>query len=81
MNGVSLLIKSLTGHSVCMLIKEESMSKRIVLTATEGNILTDGTVYGSLFYLEEGRAPEEFREITNEEYEKILKGDEKNVLI
>lgn len=57
------------------------MKSMITLYADEGMILTDGENYGTTIQLAEGRSPDEFTEITNEEYEKILKDDEKNVLI
>lgn len=44
----------------------------IKLTAAEGMILTDGTTYGRVIFLAEGRSEENFFEITNEEYERIL---------
>lgn len=42
-----------------------------VLIAEEGKILTDGEVYGRTIYLAKNRSPEEFHEITEEEYEEI----------
>lgn len=44
----------------------------IKLTAAEGMILTDGTTYGRVIFLAEGRSEENFFEITIEEYERIL---------
>ena len=40
-----------------------------MLTASEGHILTDGEVYGKIVYLASDREPDEFYEITEEEYE------------
>jgi len=49
-----------------------------VLIASEGMILTDGAIYGKKIYLEIGRNPDVFYEITREEYEKMLENQEKN---
>ena len=42
-----------------------------VLNATEGMVLTDGTVYGEVIYLGVNDSPDNWHEITKEEYEKI----------
>lgn len=47
------------------------MTKRIMLTASEGHILTNGEVYGSTIYLAEGADSSAFHEITLAEYEAI----------
>lgn len=47
-----------------------------VLKADEGKILTDGEIYGKTIYLAKNRSPEEFHEITEEEYEEIQKQNE-----
>lgn len=47
-----------------------------VLTASEGHILTDSEIYGKVIYLGKGRTPDEFSEITEEEYQEILKKQE-----
>ena len=49
---------------------------RIVLTATDGMVLTDGTVYGVRITLGENREPSEFREITHAEYDAIVASEE-----
>ncbi len=41
---------------------------RKILTAQDGHVLTDGTVYGKTLYLAEGADPSAFYEITGEEY-------------
>lgn len=46
-----------------------------VIKADEGKILTDGTVYGRIIYLGNGRTADEFHEITEKEYNEI-KGEE-----
>ena len=45
----------------------------IKLVAEEGKILTDGIIYGKEIYLAEDRSADEFYEITEAEYEKIIK--------
>ena len=49
--------------------------ERIVLRASDGMILTDGSIFGRKIYLEVGRNPEDFYEITEEEYEKMIEED------
>lgn len=46
--------------------------KRTVLIASPGMILTDGEIYGTKIFLEEGRSEKKFREIPLEEYEKMM---------
>ena len=45
---------------------------RTIITASEGMIYTDGTIYGSKIFLAEGRSAEEFYEIPLEEYETLM---------
>lgn len=47
-----------------------------VLTASGGNVLTDGEVYGRVIYLGKDRSLDEFTEITEEEYQEIMKKQE-----
>ena len=47
------------------------MTKRIMLTASEGHLLTNGEIYGSTIYLAEGADASAFHEITLAEYEAI----------
>lgn len=42
------------------------------LIASEGMILTDGTIYGKVIYLAEGQDKSSFYEITKDEYERIM---------
>lgn len=45
------------------------MIQRIMLTADEGKILTNGEVYGTTIYLAEDTDASAYYEITEEEYE------------
>lgn len=53
------------------------MKERVILYAEEGMVLTDGNIYGKTIYVADDKDKNEFSEITDEEYEKILKeGDD-----
>ena len=52
------------------------MKQRIVLYAEEGKVLTNGSVYGRIIYLAEGESAWDYYEITDAEYEEILKKQE-----
>ena len=45
---------------------------RVKLTATDGMVLTNGKVYGRVVYLGVGDSPDNWYEITDEEYAEIL---------
>lgn len=49
---------------------------RKVITATDGHVLTDGTVYGKEIYLAEGADASSFYEITDAEYERLTACEE-----
>ena len=51
----------------------------IKIEADEGKILTDGTTYGSVIFLGAGKSANNFWEITQEEYDKIMEEQEKGV--
>ena len=51
---------------------------RVVLKAEEGMILTDGETYGRTVMLAEDRNADEFHEITEEEYNEIIKEEQEN---
>ena len=45
---------------------------RRILFANEGNVLTNGEIYGKVIYLAEGVDESNFYEITEQEYEQIM---------
>ena len=47
------------------------MTTRMILYADEGKVLTNGEIYGKEIYLAEGVSAENFREITDAEYNVI----------
>lgn len=57
------------------------MKTRMILYAEEGMVLTDGDVYGKEIYLADGKAYDDFYEISEAEYEKILSDAEKTEAI
>lgn len=48
------------------------MEERIVLTANEGMVLTDGTTYGKVIWLAEGADTSAFYQITEAEFNDIM---------
>jgi hypothetical protein len=56
------------------------MGERITLNANKGMIFTDGSTYGKTIYLSKGVSAENYYEITEEEYAKILEERNKNIL-
>jgi hypothetical protein len=60
-------------------MKKETIT-RIKLTASEGHILTDGENYGRIVYLAQGDDGEKWYEITEKEYNKIMKEKEAEAL-
>lgn len=53
--------------------------KRVILTATDGHILTNGEIFGRTIYLAEGESGEDFYEITDEEYNEIQEAEEATI--
>ena len=57
------------------------MEKRVVLYASNGMVLTDGKTYGKIIYLADPISEYSYREITDAEYEQILKEKEESETI
>ena len=55
--------------------------KTIKLEANEDKMLTDGSIYGSVIFLGSNRSPDEFYEITKEEYEAVMAEKEKTAML
>lgn len=47
------------------------MAERVILRASEGMVLTDGTHFGKAVYLAEGKDPSAYHQITKAEYTAI----------
>ena len=56
------------------------MKTRQILYADDSMVLTDGETYGTVIYLAEGEDASKYREITKEEYEKLLQENEENLI-
>lgn len=52
------------------------MEKRVVLYASKGMVLTNGTVYGKIIYLADPLTEYSYYEIPEEEYQKKLEEQE-----
>ena len=52
------------------------MKQRITIYADNGKVLTDGKTYGTIIHLADGVSADSFHEITQEEYQAILKEQE-----
>ncbi len=48
------------------------MKTRIVITADEGKVLTNGEIYGKTIFLAEGVSETDFHEITEEECKAVM---------
>lgn len=55
------------------------MAERIILTADEGYVYTDGKIYGTVIYLAEGVNADNFKQITLEEYNEIMNAPEEEL--
>jgi hypothetical protein len=49
------------------------------LTSSSGMVLTNGESYGKEIYLGKNDSPENWREISEEEYERIMEEEEKRL--
>ena len=49
---------------------------RKILKATDGHVLTNGEIYGTMIFLAEDADASRFYEITREEYEAVFAGGE-----
>lgn len=52
------------------------MKVRMVLTADEGTVLTNGTDYGTVIWLAEGADPNSYHAISESEYKAIMAAQE-----
>lgn len=48
------------------------MTTRTIIYADEGKVLTNGEIYGKQIFLADGVSKDDFHEITDEEYAKIV---------
>ena len=51
------------------------MNERVILTADEGMVLTNGTDYGTIIYLAEGIDPSGYHQITEEQYHAMMESE------
>ena len=54
------------------------MKQRITLYAEDGMVLTDGIHYGTIIHLAAGADASMYHEITEAEYQEVLKAQEEN---
>ena len=52
------------------------MKERLTLYAEDGMILTNGEIYGKIIHLAEDKSKDDFYEIPEEEYRKIISENE-----
>ena len=49
--------------------------ERVILTADDGMVLTNGTDYGKVIYLAEGADPSVYYQITEEQYNAMMESE------
>ena len=49
--------------------------ERKIIKASDGMVLTNGTIFGRTIYLAEGLSESDFHEIPKEEYNRILESE------
>lgn len=54
--------------------------ERKIIKASDGMVLTNGTIFGKTIYLAEGLNESDFHEITREEYGKLTEGEGPGVI-
>ena len=54
---------------------------RLMVVATDGMILTNGETYGREIYLGNGDSPDNWHEISEAEYEKIMQAQAEEVIV
>ena len=55
------------------------MKTRTILYADDNKVLTNGEIYGTQIFLAEGEYADNYHEISDKEYEKIMSAQEKSV--
>ena len=52
------------------------MAERVILTADDGMVYTNGTDYGTIIYLAEGIDPSGYYQITEEQYKTMMESEQ-----
>lgn len=62
------------------MIRGENMVERIIITADEGKVLTNGEIYGTTIYLAEGMTSKGYYEITEAEYSALMEAEAEEIV-